>query len=89
MILREPAIGLPALCLSAALLAGCAAVPAEDRPSSIPRIILDTDVGSSTDDLFALAMLYRYEGQGRCRLLGDAAWNAAMLERIRALVRMH
>ena len=89
MTFRKPAIGLPALCLAAALLAGRAAVPAEDRPYPIPRIILDTDVGSSADDLFALAMLYRYEGQGRCRLLGDAAWNAAVLERIRAFNRMH
>ena len=36
----------------------------------MPCIILDTDVGSSTDDLFALEMLYRYEDAGRCRLLG-------------------
>ena len=37
---------------------------------SMPLIILDTDIGSSTDDLFALEMLYRYEEQGLCRLLG-------------------
>ncbi len=36
----------------------------------VPLVILDTDIGSSTDDLFALEMLYRYEEQGRCRLLG-------------------
>ena len=36
----------------------------------MPLIILDTDIGSSTDDLFAMEMLYRYEEQGRCRLLG-------------------
>jgi inosine-uridine nucleoside N-ribohydrolase len=36
----------------------------------MPLIILDTDIGSSTDDLFALEMLYRYEEQGLCRLLG-------------------
>lgn len=44
-----------------------------DRPqeyAGVPLIILDTDIGSSTDDLFALEMLYRYEEQGRCRLLG-------------------
>jgi hypothetical protein len=34
------------------------------------RIILDTDMGSSTDDLFALMMLYRYMGMQRCKLLG-------------------
>ena len=38
--------------------------------AGVPLIILDTDIGSSTDDLFALEMLYRYEEQGRCRLLG-------------------
>ena len=36
----------------------------------MPLIILDTDIGSSTDDLFALEMLYRYEEQGLCQLLG-------------------
>ena len=34
------------------------------------RIILDCDMGSSTDDLFALMMLYRYMDMQRCRLLG-------------------
>ena len=38
--------------------------------AGVPLIILDTDIGSSTDDLFALEMLYRYEDEGRCRLLG-------------------
>ena len=30
----------------------------------MPLIIYDTDIGSSTDDLFALEMLYRYEDEG-------------------------
>ena len=34
------------------------------------RVILDCDMGSSTDDLFALMMLYRYMDMGRCDLLG-------------------
>jgi Inosine-uridine nucleoside N-ribohydrolase len=34
------------------------------------RIIYDCDMGSSTDDLFALMMLYRYMEMGRCELLG-------------------
>ena len=34
------------------------------------RIILDCDMGSSTDDLFALMMLYRYMDMKRCNLLG-------------------
>lgn len=38
--------------------------------SGVPLIIFDTDIGSSTDDLFALEMLYRYEQQGACKLLG-------------------
>ena len=35
-----------------------------------PLVILDTDIGSSTDDLFALEMLYYYHDEGRCKLLG-------------------
>ena len=38
--------------------------------TGVPLIILDTDIGSSTDDLFALEMLYRYEQEGRCKMLG-------------------
>lgn len=36
----------------------------------VPLVILDTDIGSSTDDLFCMEMLYRYADQGRCKLLG-------------------
>ena len=44
----------------------------EEEPAyaGVPLIIFDTDLGSSTDDLFALEMLYRYEEEGRCKLLG-------------------
>lgn len=50
----------------------------EDSPANeggetykgVPLVIYDTDIGSSTDDLFALEMLYRYEEEGRCKLLG-------------------
>ena len=38
--------------------------------TDVPRIILDVDICSSTDDLFAMEMLYRYADQGRCQLLG-------------------
>ena len=38
--------------------------------AAVPIIIYDTDLGSSTDDLFGLEMLYNYHNQGRCRLLG-------------------
>ena len=36
----------------------------------VPLVILDTDIGSSTDDLFAMEMLYQYEDKGLCKLLG-------------------
>ena len=42
----------------------------QDEYAGVPLIILDTDIGSSADDLFALEMLYHYEDEGRCRLLG-------------------
>jgi len=44
--------------------------PEPQEYSGVPLVILDTDIGSSADDLFALEMLYRYEDEGRCRLLG-------------------
>ena len=44
--------------------------PEPQEFSGVPLVILDTDIGSSADDLFALEMLYRYEDEGRCRLLG-------------------
>ena len=46
-------------------------VPPTEEYTGLPLIIYDTDIGSSADDLFALEMLYRYEDEGRCRLLGD------------------
>lgn len=44
--------------------------PGRQEYTGVPLVILDTDLGSSTDDLFALEMLHRYEQEGRCRLLG-------------------
>jgi hypothetical protein len=38
--------------------------------AGLPLIIFDTDIASSTDDLLAMEILYRYEDEGRCRLLG-------------------
>ena len=38
--------------------------------ASIPAVIVDTDLGSSTDDLIALALLYRYHRAGLCDLRG-------------------
>lgn len=42
----------------------------EPQQPAVPQIILDTDIASSTDDLFAMQLLYRYAAQGRCKLLG-------------------
>ena len=42
----------------------------EQEYTGVPLVILDTDIGSSTDDLFSLEMLYYYQQQGRCKLLG-------------------
>ena len=60
---------------SATVLTSCSSeddpvAPQEQEYAGMPLIIYDTDIGSSTDDLFALEMLYRYEDEGRCRLLG-------------------
>ena len=57
-------------------LAFAAGSCSSDKPAdahaeeSIPLIILDTDIGSSTDDLFALQAVYNYARRGECRLLG-------------------
>lgn len=45
-------------------------VPPKEEYVGVPLIIMDTDIGSSTDDLFTLMMLYRYQDQNRCRLIG-------------------
>ena len=42
----------------------------EPQTPAVPQIIIDTDIASSTDDLFAMQLLYRYASQGRCNLLG-------------------
>ncbi|MBQ9417257.1 MAG: nucleoside hydrolase [Bacteroidales bacterium] len=58
--------------LAAVMMVGCNKGNSTEEPqqADVPLIILDTDIGSSTDDLFAMEMLYRYEREGRCRLLG-------------------
>lgn len=63
---------LASLAFAALLLFSCTKenTTPEPQESTVPQIILDTDIGSSTDDLFAMQMLYRYASQGRCRLLG-------------------
>ncbi|MCR5239298.1 MAG: hypothetical protein K6E15_03900 [Prevotella sp.] len=62
---------------SLSLLSSCTG-DADDNPvqpgpaeyKGVPLVILDTDIGSSTDDLIALEMLYHYANEGRCKLLG-------------------
>lgn len=44
--------------------------PSKQNYDGTPLVILDTDIGSSTDDLFALEMLYYYHNEGKCKLLG-------------------
>ena len=44
--------------------------PSKQNYDGTPLIILDTDIGSSTDDLFALEMLYYYHNEGKCKFLG-------------------
>ena len=45
-------------------------IPVKTEYKGVPLVILDTDIGSSTDDLFAMEMLYQYQNEGRCKLLG-------------------
>lgn len=72
--------------------------PADSQEyKGVPLLIVDTDIGSSTDDLFALEAAYHYATEaitqftpsatGNCRyqLPGDASWNASMLERLRSM----
>ena len=47
--------------------------PGQSEYKGVPLVILDTDIGSSADDLFAMEMLYRYADEGRCKLLGIVA----------------
>lgn len=44
--------------------------PIQPGYNGVPLVILDTDIGSSTDDLIAMEMLYNYMDEGRCKLLG-------------------
>ena len=43
------------------MIAGCGKNANQHPTTDVPLVILDTDIGSSTDDLFSLEMLYRYE----------------------------
>lgn len=58
-----------------ALMCGSAVCTAcgENNPAQVytglPLVILDTDLGSSTDDLFALEMLHRYQQRSQIQEL--------------------
>ena len=63
------------LAFSAFMLFACSKEETTPEPQqpSVPQIILDTDIASSTDDLFAMQLLYR-----------DEVWAERMLNLIRA-----
>ncbi len=42
----------------------------QEEYSGVPRLIVDVDIASSTDDLFALQMAYYYDDRDLCELLG-------------------
>lgn len=47
-----------------------APTPVQEEYTGIPLVIYDTDIGSSTDDLFALRLLYYYDDMELCKLIG-------------------
>ena len=66
---------LPSTILLLCCIVGVTSCSLDDDPTPVPQpdvplIILDTDIGSSTDDLFALQLAYRYQDKGLCRILG-------------------
>ena len=73
---RRNLLGLVTICVSLAFTAcsnddNLASDSSDGKEyTGIPLVILDTDIGSSTDDLFAMEMLYRYADEGRCKFLG-------------------
>ena len=59
------------LLLGGMLMSSCHEEKITPIPNMVePRVIFDTDLGSSTDDLFAMQLLYRYHDMGQCMLLG-------------------
>lgn len=53
-----------------AVMVACSPKDEPTPEENKPLIILDTDIGSSTDDLFAMEMLYDYDRRGLCTFLG-------------------
>ncbi len=62
------------LMLTALVLFSCAKeddpVPHKIVYDGVPLVILDTDIGSSTDDLFAMDMLYAYQELDLLKMIG-------------------
>ena len=59
-----------ALLATIVVLGSCVSKDRDIPYTGQPLIILDTDIGGCTDDLFALEMLYDYQCRGMCELLG-------------------
>lgn len=72
--IMRPLVIAMVFCCTLASLVSCSNEDNLPEPqqeyTGIPLIILDTDIDSSTDDLFAMMMLYHYQEMNRCRLLG-------------------
>jgi len=60
---------LPALILLGAFIS-CSKETEPEESSNIPKVIVDTDLGSSTDDVMSILMLYQYMNEGRVDLQG-------------------
>ena len=56
----------------ATVLASCSKdyEPAADKPQSPVNVIIDTDLGNCTDDLFALQAAFAYRAKGECNIFG-------------------
>ena len=59
-----------AVALAVAAVCGCTCGKTGAAGKDMPLVIIDTDIGSSTDDLFTFACMRELEGCGRARLIG-------------------
>ena len=64
-------VGIGWAILSCLMLISCSSKQtSEGEVQNVPLVILDVDIPSSTDDMFALQMLYKYADAGKCKILG-------------------
>lgn len=64
-------VGIGWAILSCLMLISCSSKQGgEGEVQNVPLVILDVDIPSSTDDMFALQMLYKYADAGKCKILG-------------------